>query len=115
MEYLIALFGSIIYNYMLFVIAKNNCDKIPVDFEYKKYFKLNWDNWGLTFLLAPVLVWYLPDIILVLNSYVLNKFNIKLPVLSVMYLGAGIFTELVLYGMFKLMGWKESWIAPVHK
>lgn len=108
---LIAFFGSLLYNYTLFVIAKSNCDKGGVDFEYKKYFKMNWDNWGLTIMLVPVLVWFLPDIIAVFNE----RFSVKLIFHDVYYLSAGPLTELFLFGMFKLAGWKDTWIAPVHK
>lgn len=111
MEYGIALFGSLIYNVILFVIAKNKCDRDSVDFLYGKYCKMNWDNWLLTFLLAPVLVWYLPDIIALINT----RLNAELQTLEVYYLGAGPLTEVVLFGMFKLAGWKETWVAPVHK
>lgn len=72
---------------------------------------MNWDNWLLTFLLAPVLVWYLPDIIALINT----RLNAELQTLEVYYLGAGPLTEVVLFGMFKLAGWKETWVAPVHK
>jgi len=111
MIYLIAFFGSLLYNYILFVIAKGNCDKAGVEMEYRKYCKMNWDNWGLTVLLVPVLVWYMPDIINLIN----DKLNADLKTYSVYYLGAGPLTEVVLFGMYKLAGWKNSWVAPVHK
>jgi hypothetical protein len=111
MKYLAAFFGSVLYNYLLFVIAKNNCDQTGIEFEYKKYVKLNWDNWGLTLLLAPVLVWYMPDIVALIN----DKLSANLSVYKIYYLGAGPFTEVVLFAMFKLIGWKTTWIAPVHK
>jgi len=111
MNYIIAFFGSVVYNFALFVIAKNLCDTAGVDFEYKKYLKMNWDNWALTILIAPILVWYMPDIFTIVNS----KFNLNMNVYDLYYLGAGPLTEIVLFGMFKLMGWKKTWIAPVHK
>lgn len=111
MEYGIALFGSLVYNYILFVIAKNKCDKEGVDFLYAKYCKMNWDNWGLTILLAPVLVWYLPDIMSIINT----KMSLSLETFDIYYMGTGPFTEIVLFGMFKLIGWKDTWVAPVHK
>lgn len=116
MDYLIALFGSIIWNYALFSIAKNKCDAVEMDFPYRKYLKFNWDNWLLTALCAPVLVWYLADIVSMLN-YLFTHFNInvQLPMLEVYYLGAGVLSELILFGIFKLFGLKESLVAPVHK
>lgn len=111
MKYAIAFFGSLLYNYVLFVIAKNNCDKAETSFDYQKYFKMNWDNWGLTILVAPVLVLYLPDIVELLNQ----RLNTQAKLLDVYYLAAGPLSEVILFGMFKLIGWKQTWVAPVHK
>ena len=110
-KYAIAFFGSIIYNYVLFVIAKNKCDQEEKDFPYLKYFKMNWDNWGLTFMLAPVLVWYMPDSVGLINAHMATELGEH----EVFYLGAGPLTEVLLFGMFKLLGWKDTWVAPVHK
>jgi len=110
-QFAIAFFGSLVDNYILFVIAKNNCDQAGKEFEYVKYFKMNWDNWILTFLLAPVLVWYLPDIVALVNTHL----STELQEYKIFYLGAGPLTELVLFGIFRLMNWKKTWIAPIHK
>ncbi len=114
-NYLYAFYGSFLYNLALFVLAKNNCDKAEKPFEFGKYFKFNWDNWGLTIAFAPLLVWKLDSVLGAVN-FVLGKFtDIQLPPSDIYYFGAGPLTELVLLGLFKLAGWKESWIAPVHK
>lgn len=116
MNYLIALFGSFVWNYALFVVAKNNCDNVipPVDFEYKKYFKLNWDNWGLTFLLAGPVVWFLPEIANLANDQ-LAKFNIpKIPE-RLFALSAGVLSELLIFGLLKIAGLKKTIVAPIHK
>lgn len=116
MNYIIAFFGSIIYNVVLFSIAKNKCDKEDIEFPYGKYLKQNWDNWAVTLLCAPILVWYLDDIVALIN-FLFTHFNInvQLPMLEVYYLGAGVLSELILFGIFKLLGLKESLVAPVHK
>lgn len=111
MQYAIAFFGSFLYNFILFVISKGNSDKQDLDFDYKKYLKINWDNWALTVFLAPVLVWYMPDIVDLLNS----KMSLELAEHKIFYLGAGPLTEVVLFGMFKLLGWKESFVTKAHK
>ncbi|HTJ53773.1 MAG TPA: hypothetical protein VL443_30165 [Cyclobacteriaceae bacterium] len=112
-RYIWAFFGSFLYNFILFKIAKDNCDNAnpPVDFEYKKYAKMNWDNWALTTFLAPVLVYFLPDIV----GFINQKMNLDLQIYNIYYLGAGPLTEVVLFGVFKLLGWKKTWVAPVHQ
>jgi|SRR6478736_9818939 len=116
MNYLIALFGSFVWNYALFVVAKNNCDNAspPVDFEYKKYLKLNWDNWGLTLLLAFPVVWFLPEIASLANGQ-LSKFNVPVIPEKLFALSAGILSELLIFGLLKLAGLKQSIVPPVHK
>ncbi|GHM98798.1 hypothetical protein WSM22_02880 [Cytophagales bacterium WSM2-2] len=116
MNYLIAFFGSFVWNYALFVIAKNKCDAAlpPVDFEYKKYVKLNWDNWGMTFLLAPIIIWFLPEIAEYSNAQIL-KIGIP-PIPQKLYaILSGVFSELLIFGILKLAGIKQSLVAPVHK
>lgn len=114
MNYVIAFFGSILWNFALFSIAKNKCDKEDIEFPYMKYCKANWDNWTLTTLCAPIMVWYLVDIVALVN-YLLTNLNVQLPMLEIYYLGAGVVSELILFGIFKLLGLKESLVAPVHK
>ena len=109
--YLVALYGSLFYNYILYVIAKGNCERIDKEFEYLKYIKMNLDNWGLTILTAPILVNYLPDIVSLLSS----KLNWDLNTYKVYYLGAGPLSEVIIWLTMKLIGWKNTFIAPVHK
>jgi hypothetical protein len=111
MKFIIAFFGSFIYNFILFQKAKELCDENNTEFDYIKYCKLNWDNWLLTTLLAPVLVVYLNDIVALLN----HKLSLDLITHEIYYLGAGPFTELVIFGVSKLLGWKKTWVTPVHK
>lgn len=111
MNYLMALFGALLYNYAMFVMAKNDCDKVEMDFPYSKYFKKNVDNWGLTVLVAPVLVWYLPDIISLLNE----RWSLGLVGYQIYYLAAGPITEVLLILLMMLIGWKNSFVAKVHK
>lgn len=108
---MIAYFGAAVYIFLLFMVAKGNCDKVEKDFEYLKYCKMNWDNWVATLLVSPFIVWYMDDIVLLIN----RVFGWELPVLQVYSLGAGVLVELLMFGIAKLVGWKESFIAPVHK
>lgn len=116
MNYLIAFFGSFVWNYALFVVSKSNCDNaIPVvDFEYKKYFKLNWDNWGLTFLLAPIVVFYLPEIASLANGQ-LAKIGVPNIPERLFALCSGVLSELLIFGILKIAGLKQSLVSPVHK
>lgn len=111
-SYAKAFYGSFVYNFALFTIAKGNCDKAEIDFPYFKYFKFNWDNWALTALIAPILVWNLPDILNLINS----KLGISIPESSLLYLASGPATELVIFLLFKyVIKSKDSIIAPVHQ
>lgn len=111
MNFLIAFFGSVVYNIILFVFAKDNCDKEGKPFPYLVYARMNWDNWLLTFCVAPIVVWYLADILTLINHF----FGLSMPVLEVYYLGAGVLVEVMYFGLTKLAGWKKTWVAPVHK
>lgn len=111
MEYLVAFFGSFLYNLALYVAAKNIADKNDVDFDNRKYFKNNWDNWLLTIFIAPVLVWYAPDIVGLLN----DRLQLNMKFYQVYNMGAGPLTEVLLFGIYKLIGWKETFLAPGHK
>mgnify|MGYP000863089797 CR=1 FL=1 len=113
MNYLIAFLGSLIYNFALFVKAKDNCEKSGAEVDYGRYFKMNWDNWALTLMVAPVIVWFLPDIALIVDQKVFARFDFQVPV-QAYALSAGPMTEVVLFGVFKIIGWKRTWVAPVH-
>lgn len=105
-----AFFGSFLYNFILFVIAKDKCDASGLDFPYKRYAKMNWDNWSLTTLFAPVLVNFLPDLVALANE----KLNWDLKIYTVYYLLSGPLTEYAIFWVFKILGLKKTWVAPVH-
>ncbi len=115
-SYLIAFFGSVLYNAALFVAAKNKCDgsEPPVEFEYRKYFKMNWDNWLFATLLVPVVVWYLPDFARIANEWMQKTAGFQLSN-EVYYLGSGPLSELVIFAVLWIAQRKKSFIAPVHK
>lgn len=109
--YVIAYFGALVYVFLLFMLAKNKCDIAEKDFQYVKYCKMNWDNWLATLLVSPIVVLYMPDIVLLVN----RVFHIDIPALDIYSLGAGVLVELLMFGLAKLIGWKETFIAPIHK
>lgn len=114
--YLIALFGSLLYNFALFVAAKNNCDSTmpPTDFEYKKFAKMNWDNWLLATFTVPLVVWFLPDFAKLGNDWILKVAGIQLPE-ELYYLGAGPLSEVVIFVVLWIAQRKKTFIVPVHK
>lgn len=97
-NYLIALFGWFIYNFLLFNLDKDGKDDKGLHFNYNKYVSTHWDNWLFTLLLAPVLVYYMDDILTIIERYTDKKFDH----LDIYYLGCGVLTELVYYGLSKL-------------
>lgn len=109
-NYFIAFFGSILYNFFLFKRAKDLSDEADQEFDYKKYRAKNWDNWVLTVMCAPVLVWYAPDIVTALNS----AFGWSVTFYKFYYLGAGVLVEFLYVGFAILMKWKNGFIPTVH-
>jgi hypothetical protein len=111
MKYLIALFGSLLYNVILFKIAKDKCDDAGIELDYGKYFKMNWDNWLVTILAVPVLVFFMPDIVYLINKHLSSEIEGDLQIL---YLGAGPLSEIMIFAVGKLLGWKKSIITQPH-
>lgn len=114
MNYLIALFGVLAYNIVLWRIAKDKCDKLEKDFPYKLYFKYNVDNWMTVFVFMFPVVWYVHDVAMILNKLLLDQTGFSLSE-EVYYLSAGPLSELVVFGIMWAIGRKEAFIAPVHK
>lgn len=98
LHYFIALAGWFIYNFLLFNLAKDKIDKKNKAFPYHAYLIKNWDNWLLTLILAPVLVYYMQDIVNLIGHW----FSVKLPTYEIYYLGVGVLTELVYKGFAAL-------------
>jgi hypothetical protein len=111
----VALFGSLLYNVGMWVLAKSKFDAQDKDFDFKTYKKHNYDNWIFATLCGPVLVWYLPDVVHLANTYFLKKFfSVELPVLGVLYMGAGPLSEFILFAISYVAG-RKSGILPSTK
>jgi hypothetical protein len=91
MYYLEALFGALLFNWWLFSREKNKFDKDGIPFDVKKYFRLNWDDIGFTILCAPVLVWYMSDIISIIRHWIYED----VPHLDIYYLCAGVLSQCI--------------------
>lgn len=112
MHFLVAFFGSLLYNFGLFKIAKDKYDEgSDQPFPYKAYFLKNWDNWAFASLCTVPLVLYLTDIVAIINA----QFNLQLQVYEAYYLGAGPLSELISIGIFRLLGFKKSIVQHVNK
>lgn len=111
MEYLEAFFGSFVWAVILWSIAKNPYDSKKIDFPYGQYCKQNIDNWLVTLACAPILVWYLPDIVSIINER--TGWNLKF--YKIYYLGVGVFVELLYVGIALLFKWKQKFIPDLEK
>jgi hypothetical protein len=104
LDYVLALAGWLLYNFFLFTTHKDITDAQDKDFDYKAYAHKNWDNWLFTFLLAPVLVYFIVDIVDILA----NLFNTEIVFYEIYYLGCGVLTELIYIGIERLRNLKNK-------
>lgn len=112
MDYGIAFFGSLLYNYFLFNREKNKADKQNKKFDWRQYFSKTWDDIGFTILCAPVLVYYMVDIVNIIRHW----FYEDLPYFSIYHLGVGVLTQVVYLGFDKFMSLVTSFkINPAKK
>lgn len=102
-----ALFGVILFNWWLFSREKNKYDKEEKAFDVRQYFILNWDDIGFTVLCAPILVWYMDDIVGMIRQWVYNDF----PYFDIYYLGAGVVSQ----GIYILFDKSASFISTLKK
>lgn len=98
MHYIIAIAGWVLYNFFIFSKTKDASDDKGVYFNYKKYINKQWDNWAFTLLLAPVLVYYMDDIRMLVGLWL----GRDVPHYEIYYLGCGVLTELIYYGFSKM-------------
>jgi len=98
-HYFLAVIGWVLYNLLILNVTKDKLDEEDKKFVWKSYKSKHWDNWAFTFLLAPVLVFYMQDII-VLFGHWLEK---DIPKLEVYYLGCGVITEVIYYLLAKIV------------
>lgn len=114
---LILLFGSLLYNYAMFVVSKDKCDKAEKPFPYKGYFWMNLDNWGLTVLVAIAIAIF-PDVLVSVatqsNVWLTDKVGFGLPE-NLYYFSAGPLSELLIFALLWISQRKESFVPPVHK
>ena len=88
-----ALFGVILYNYLVFNLAKDELDDSKQTFSFRRYAKAKWDNWVWSILLVPVIVIYGDQ----LWYYVMAYFEKDWQFYDVLYLLAGVLAEGLYY------------------
>ena len=98
LHYALALFGWFLYNLLIFNVSKDKVDNENKRFNYKAYVSKHWDNWLFTLCLAPVLVYYMADLIVLFSQWLERD----VPELEIYYLGSGVLTEIVYYLLSKL-------------
>lgn len=92
-----ALFGVVLYNYLVFNLAKDELDDSRKKFVFKRYAKAKWDNWVWSILLVPVIVIYGDQ----LWYYAMAYFEKDWEFYDVLYLGAGVLAEGLYYVLKK--------------
>lgn len=96
-----ALFGVVLYNYLVFNLAKDELDDSRKKFSFRRYVKTKWDNWVWSILLVPVIVVYGDQLWYYTMSYLEKDWKFY----DVLYLGAGVLAEGTYYILkkFKLV------------
>ena len=97
-DYLFGFLGWVIYEVYKFKSDKDKDDALDIKFDVAKWFDKEWDNALFSFLLIPVLVYYLDDILALISLW-MGK---DIPMYEVYYLGCGVLTELIYFLMLKL-------------
>ncbi len=92
-----AIFGVLLYNYLVFNIAKDEVDNTSKSFSYKRYVKTHWDNWIWSFILVPVIVIFGHQ----LFYYLMQWQGWDWQFYDVFYLSAGVLAEGLYYVLKK--------------
>lgn len=99
MNALIALVGWLGWNIVIFRIDKDQHDDQKIDFPLKQYFLQSWDNWLSSLIMVPVLL-YIGDRGLHLPGSIFG-FDGDMAWSDLYYLGAGFFTEAIIWAIKK--------------
>lgn len=88
-----AIFGVVMYNYLVFTLTKDELDDSNKKINFKAYFKEKWDNWVWALFCVPVIVIYGDQ----LWYYVMAYYEKDWQFYNVIYLGAGVLAEGLYY------------------
>lgn len=98
-QWLWALFGVLIYNYLSFTIVKDEADDVSKNFKFKPYALKRWDNWVWSLLCVPIIVVYGDDLWYYAMAYFEKDWEFR----SVVYLTAGVVAEGLYYLLRKAL------------
>lgn len=105
MNALISLIGWLGWNIIIFRIDKDRYDDIGNEFPLRQYFLQSWDNWLASLIMVPVLL-YVGDRGLNLPGSVFG-FDKDMAWSDIYYLGAGFFTEAIIWAIKKYQASKK--------
>ena len=112
--------GAVIFNFLLFRLAKNKSDAKGEKFDYDKYANSEWDDWAWVVLSSFILSIhngaYMIQSVAAIN-FILSKtgLNWELPVLDLFYLMGGVFAHLLSFGIQWVMSFingKKAHLIP---
>jgi len=98
-DWLWAAFGVMVYNYLMFVFAKDETDGTRKKFNWKGHVGDRWDNWIFSFMMVPIIVIYGEQLWYYLMQW--QKWDWKF--YDVVFLGSGALAEGI-YFVFKKIG-----------
>lgn len=84
-HYFIAFYGLLAYNIIEWSVKKDRYDNVNKKLNFKKYALDHYDNWIVTLMLMPVIVWFGPDLLNLINQMLRKEFQWT----DAMYLGVG--------------------------
>lgn len=88
-NWLWAIFGVIVYNYLLFSFTKDKTDGTSKKFNWNSYKSNRWNNWILSFMMVPIIVIYAEQI----WYYIMQWQKLDLEFYDVLFLGSGVLAE----------------------
>lgn len=93
--WIIALFGWLGFNVLIFYMEKNKADDEDRHFNYQHFVDTHWDNWAVTLLFSVPIVYYGPHI----HEAIMNLTGWDIKWHNMFYAGPGIFVEILVWGL----------------
>ena len=93
-----AIFGVVMYNYLVFTLTKDELDDSNKKLSFKTYFNGKWDNWIWALFCVPVIVIYGDQ----LWYYIMAYYEKDWKFYDVVYLTAGVLAEGLYYLLKKV-------------
>ena len=88
---LLAVYGWLVWNVLIFSLAKDKNDERGKRFNFKAYFVKHWDNMLVTAIITPVLVLFAPTLWMYLMGFVDKSYAFS----DVAYMGVGVFVTFI--------------------